>query len=131
MSSVTGAGLETLLGWLGHLRADMPDGEMVLAVLGLAVISAVTRSAFFLSSTPLVLPGWVERGLRYAPLAALGAVVIPEVLMVKGQMPPSWADARYVAAPVAMLWAWWRKDMLTTIGVGMAVYLGLKLSLGW
>jgi branched-subunit amino acid transport protein len=124
-----------LSGWLDHWlsawHSDMPDGEMVLAVLGLALISALTRSAFFLSSTPLVLPGWAERGLRYAPLAALGAVVIPEVLMVHGQAPQSWADARYVAAPVAMLWAWWRKDMLTTIGVGMAVYLSLKLGLGW
>ena len=109
----------------------MPEWEMALAVMGLVVISAVTRSFFFLSEQPWQLPGWAERGLKYAPLAALGAVVFPEVLMSHGHGPQTWADARFVATPVAMAWAWWRRDMLTTIGVGMAVYLGLKLGLNW
>jgi len=105
--------------------------EMVLAVLGLALISALSRSFFFLTDKPWTLPAWAERGLRYAPLAALAAVVAPEVLLNHGQWPHSWQDARFVAAPAAMAWAWWRKDMLTTIAVGMAVYLALKLGLGW
>lgn len=109
----------------------MPEWDMVLAVLGLVLITAVTRSFFFLSERPWTLPSWVERGLKYAPLAALAAVVFPEVLMLNGQLPPTVADARYVAAPVAMLWAWWRRDMLTTIAVGMAVFLALRLGLGW
>jgi branched-subunit amino acid transport protein len=109
----------------------MAEWEMAVAVCGLAMISAVTRSFFFLSERPWQLPAWAERGLKYAPLAALGAVVFPEVLMWHGQGPQTWMDARFVATPVAVLWAWWRKDMLTTIGVGMAVYLGLKLGLHW
>lgn len=109
----------------------LSEWDMALAVLGLVLISAVTRSFFFLGEQPWVLPDWAERGLKYAPLAALAAVVFPEVLMSQGQVPQTWLDARYVAAPVAMLWAWWRRDMLTTIAVGMAVYLGLRLGLGW
>lgn len=115
----------------GTVSMGMTEWEMALGVLGLVVISALTRSAFFLSAQPWDLPAWAERGLKYAPLAALAAVVFPEVLMVQGQWPQTWADARYVAAPIAMAWAWWREDMLTTIGVGMLVYLGLKLGLGW
>ena len=57
--------------------------------------------------------------------------MFPEVLISHGHGPDTWQDARYVAAPVAMAWAWWRKDLLTTIGVGMVVYLGLKLGMGW
>jgi len=109
----------------------LPEWEMALAVLGLVLISAVTRSFFFLGERPWLLPAWAERGLKYAPLAALAAVVFPEVLMSQGQAPHTWLDARYVAAPVAMVWAWWRRDMLTTIAVGMAVYLALKLGWGW
>lgn len=105
--------------------------EMAVAVSGLVLISALTRSFFFLDDRPWVLPAWADRGLKYAPLAALAAVVFPEVLMSQGQAPQTWLDARYVAAPVAMVWAWWRRDMLTTIAVGMAVYLGLRLGLGW
>ena len=109
----------------------MAEWEMVLAVLGLTVITVVTRSLFFLSERPWRLPAWAERGMRYAPLAALAAVVLPEVLLVQGQLPQHWQDARFVAAPIAAAWAWWRRDMLTTIAVGMAVLLALKLGLGW
>jgi branched-subunit amino acid transport protein len=109
----------------------MAKWEMVLAVLGLVVITVVTRSLFFLSERPWQLPTWAERGMKYAPLAALAAVVLPEVLLAQGQWPQHWQDARFVAAPVAAVWAWWRKDMLTTIAVGMVVFLGLKLGLGW
>jgi len=48
------------------------------------------------------------------------------VLLQGGHWPTSWVDARFVAAPVAALWAWWRKGMLGTILVGMAVYLALR-----
>ena len=109
----------------------MSEWAMTVAVLGLIVLSVVTRSAFFLTERPWRLPGWAERGLKYAPLAALAAVVAPEVLLTQGHLASTWQDARFVAAPVAAAWAWWRKDMLTTIGVGMAVYLALKLGWGW
>ena len=104
---------------------------MVLAVLGLVVVTVVTRSFFFLSERPWQLPEWAERGMKYAPLAALAAVVLPEVLLTQGQWPTHWQDARFVAAPVAAAWALWRKDMLTTIAVGMAVFLALRVGLGW
>ena len=51
--------------------------------------------------------------------------------MTQGHLVAHWQDARLVAAPCAAVWAWWRRDMLTTIGVGMAVYLALKWGLGW
>lgn len=109
----------------------MAEWEMVVAVLGLVVITVLTRSFFFMSERALPLPPWAERGMKYAPLAALAAVVLPEVLLTQGHWPHVWQDARFVAAPLAAVWAWWRRDMLTTIAVGMAVFLGLKLGAGW
>lgn len=109
----------------------MNPWDMALAVLGLVLISAVTRSVFFLSDQPWTLPVWVERGLRYAPLAALAAVVWPEILTVQGHWPDTWKDARFVATPVAMAWAWWRRDMLTTILLGMAVLTLFRVGFGW
>lgn len=109
----------------------MAEGLMYLAVLGLIALTAVTRAFFFLSERPLSLPDAVVRGLKYAPLAALAAIIVPELWFVQGHAPVSWQDARWVAAPVAAAWAWWRKDMLSTIVVGMAIYLALKLGVGW
>lgn len=104
---------------------------MYVAVLGLVVLTAVTRAFFFLGERPMSLPDPVVRGLKYAPLAALAAIIVPDLWFVQGHAPTAWQDARWVAAPVAAAWAWWRKDMLSTIVVGMAVYLALKLGVGW
>ena len=112
-------------------ETSMGTAEMVIAVVGLVAISAFCRSFFFLSEQPWRLPAWLERGLRYAPLAALSAVVFPEVLLVQGHWPHDWRDARFFATAVAVAWAWWQKGMLGTILSGMAVLLVLKLGLGW
>jgi branched-subunit amino acid transport protein len=109
----------------------MAEWLMYLAVFGLVVLTAVTRAFFFLSEQPWVLPEGVVRGLKYAPLAALAAIIVPDLWFVQGQAPVDWQDARWVAAPVAAAWAWWRKDMLSTIVVGMAIFLALKLGMGW
>ena len=109
----------------------MTEWLMYVAVLGLVVLTAVTRAFFFLSEQPWVLPEGVVRGLKYAPLAALAAIIVPDLWFVQGHAPVDWQDARWVAAPVAAAWAWWRKDMLSTILVGMAIYLALKLGMGW
>jgi branched chain amino acid efflux pump len=109
----------------------MAEWLMYLAVLGLVVLTAVTRAFFFLSERPLTLPEAVVRGLKYAPLAALAAIIVPDLWFVQGQAPVGWQDARWVAAPIAAAWAWWRKDMLSTIVVGMAIFLALKLGVGW
>ena len=109
----------------------MSEPMMYLAVLGLVVLTAVTRAFFFLSDKPWVLPDLVVRGLKYAPLAALAAIIVPDLWLVQGQAPSAWQDARWVAAPIAAGWAWWRKDMLSTIVVGMAIFLALKLGGGW
>ena len=45
----------------------------------------------------LPLPNWLKRGLKYAPLAALAAVIAPEIVMSDGQLIDSLADARLPA----------------------------------
>ncbi len=104
---------------------------MALAVLGLLVLSAVTRSFFFLTREPIRLPPWALQGLKYAPLAALTAIIAPEIALPLSGSGTGWLDPKWAAAPVAAAWAWWRKDMLSTIVVGMVVYLALKLGVGW
>ena len=58
--------------------------EPVLATLGLAVITVVTRAFFMIPERELPLPDWLKRGLKYAPLAALTAVIAPEIFMAQG-----------------------------------------------
>ena len=105
--------------------------EGVIAVLGLAAITLVTRGFFLLPERELPMPAWLQQGLRYAPLAALVAVVAPEIVLTQGHLIDTWRDARLPAVAVATAYFFWRRDILGTIVSGTAVLLALKLGLGW
>jgi branched-subunit amino acid transport protein len=105
--------------------------EAFITIVGLALITVVTRSFFLLSDKELVLPGWVQRGLRYAPLAALAAVLVPEIVMTQGHLIDTWKDARLFAVAASTAYFFWRRGILGTILTGMAVLVPLKLLLGW
>jgi len=105
--------------------------EGVIAILGLALITLLTRSFFLWPQRDLPLPGWLQQGLRYAPLAALVAVVAPEVVMTQGRLIDTWMDARLPAVLAATAYFYWRRGILGTIVVGTAVLLTFRLGLGW
>lgn len=109
----------------------MGTGEAVIAIVGLTVLTVLTRAFFFLSDREIPIPDWLRQGLRYAPLAAMAAVVVPEVVLLQGQLIDTWQDARLFAAAAGAAYFWWRRDILGTILSGMAVLLPLKLWLGW
>lgn len=107
------------------------DFWTVAVIAGLALVTVLTRSFFFISSQSWQLPHWAQRGLQYAPIAALSAVVVPEIITVQGVLITTWQDARLFAAVVGAAAYFWRRDVLLTIVTGMAVYLPLHLGLGW
>ncbi|WP_418318372.1 AzlD domain-containing protein [Piscinibacter sakaiensis] len=109
----------------------MSSTETFIAIIGLALITLATRAFFLFSERELVLPDWINRGLRYAPLAALTAVLTPEIVMSQGQLIDTWQDARLFAVAAASAYFFWRRGILGTIVTGMAVLLPLKLLLGW
>ncbi len=103
----------------------------VVTIMGMALMTILTRCFFFISSQPWALPAWIQRGLYYAPIAALAAVVVPEIVMNQGHLVTTWKDARLFAAAFGAIWFYWRKGVLGTILAGMAVYLPLHIGLGW
>ena len=107
------------------------DGWTVLTIFGLAIVTVITRSFFFLSSKPWTLPDWAQRGLHYAPIAALAAVIAPEIVMTQGVLISTWQDARVFAALAGGAWFYWRGGVLGTILAGMAVYLPLHIGWNW
>lgn len=107
------------------------DFWTLLTILALGAITVVTRCFFFISNRPWTMPRWAQRGLQYAPIAALSAVVVPEVVMTQGQFIHTWQDARLFAALAGGLWFYWRQGVLGTIVAGMVVYLPLRIALGW
>ena len=109
----------------------MSFGEGAVAIVGLALLTLLTRGFFFLLPRELPMPAWLMQGLRYAPLAAMAAIVVPEILTDQGRLLTTLADARPWAALAGAAWYFWRRTILGTILSGTAVYLALRLGLGW
>ena len=105
--------------------------EGSIAIVGLALLTLLTRAFFLLPERELPLPVWLQQGLRYAPLAALIAVIAPEEVMTQGHLISTWRDARLFAVLAASAYYFWRRDILGTIVSGTAVLLALRLGLGW
>jgi len=107
------------------------DVWTLVIIVGLTGVTILTRSFFFFSSEEWSLPDWAQRGLQYAPIAAMAAVVLPEILMQQGQFLHTWMDARWMGAAVGAAVYFWRRNVLLTIVAGMLALMPLHLWLGW
>jgi branched-subunit amino acid transport protein len=107
------------------------DFWTLLIIVGLALVTVITRSFFFISRRDFQLPHWAQRGLQYAPIAALSAVILPEIVMTQGQLITTLQDARIYGVIAGAACFYWRHNTLACIVGGMVVYLPLRLALGW
>ena len=116
---------------MASVGAAIHDGQATVAILGLALVTVLTRGFFLLADRELPLPGWLRLGMRYAPLAALAAVIAPEVVLSGGHLIATWRDARLFAVLAATAYYLARRGILGTIVTGTLVMVALRTGLGW
>ena len=111
------------------------DGWTLLTIVAMVAITVITRGFFFMSDKDWTLPHWAQRGLQYAPIAALAAVIAPDLVLTDGVIAHLLTDARTWGGLAAALFYFWRRHwsfaLVGAIAVGMAVYLPLRLLLNW
>lgn len=105
------------------------DDSLWLTFLLIGLATTLPRASFILLGARVALPPYIQQALRYAPAAALAAIVVPDVVLVTGQLQPFNPKLAAAAAAVAVALAW-RNPWLPFIA-GMGVLLGLKFGLGW
>ena len=109
------------------MDVNFGDPMGYVAIVGLALITVVTRGFLFLSRQEWPMPGWLHEGLRYAPMAALVAVAVPETVGTQGVWLNSWHDPKLWGGLAALAMARWRAGVLGPMVVGMAVYAALRV----
>ena len=109
----------------------MDPFETLLTIVGMAAVTLLCRSFFLLPQQELPMPRWLREGLRYAPVAALAAVVAPEIVMTQGHVIHTLRDARIFGAVAGLAVYLWRQDLLATILCGTGVMLVLRFGVGW
>ena len=97
---------------------------IVMIVVGL--LTFLIRLSFILLLERWEPPQVVRSALRYVPVAALTAIIVPELLVVNESLDFSLGNARLIAGVIAALVAWRSKNALWTIAAGMAVFLILN-----
>lgn len=101
--------------------------QIWLAIIGMGLITALTRALFLIGGERMILPERLQRALRYAPAAALAAVVIPDVLQTPDGLSVALSNHALYASLAGLAWYLWRRSMLGTIIVGMLVFTLLRL----
>lgn len=97
-----------------------------LTLIAIGVITFAYRFSFIFFLERIRLPLWVDRPLRFVPVAALTAIIVPELLVPSGQLDLSWQNERLLAGALAALVAWRTHNVLLTIGLGMLCLYSLQ-----
>lgn len=90
------------------------------AIVLLASTSLICRTGYVLFGHLLPLPDRLQRALRYAPLAALTGIIVPELLPWHPELGPQ-VDLRLFAAVIATALFCWTRNSFVLIVSGMAV----------
>jgi branched-subunit amino acid transport protein len=107
----------------------MSDIDIWLVIGLLTVATILTRSSFFLLGHAVKLPPKVQHALRYAPAAALAAIVAPDLAMSDGMLHLSWTNPKLIAGFGAAAFFLATRHLLGTIIAGMALYTLLRITL--
>ncbi len=100
---------------------------LAFVLMGLTTVG--TRGSFILLGEKGRLPPALQRALRYAPAAALSALVLPDLLLDGATLSPF--NPKFGAGVVVVLVALrWRNPWLPFL-LGMGVLLMMRKGLGW
>ena len=98
-------------------------------IIGMIVVTFISRSFFILLGNRIKISEWALETIRYAPLAALIAILAPEIFLPLGassiaefnlRLPNIWGG---IAAMIAFYFS---KRMIPTLVIGMAVYTAAR-----
>ena len=100
----------------------------VMILGGLATFTI--RAFFILLVGQREIPPLLRRALYFIPPAVLTAIILPELLLPRGQLDLSLTNPNLLAGTVAVLVAWRTRSVLLTIVVGMAVFWVARMLIG-
>jgi branched-subunit amino acid transport protein len=107
----------------------MSNTDVWITIFLLLAATLITRTSFFLLGHRVRLPERVQHALRYAPAAALAAIVAPDLFLSNGQLAVTWMNPKLMAGLGATLFFLATRHLLGTIIAGMAFFTLLRVIL--
>lgn len=105
----------------------MSDLYLIQIVVGMFAVTFGIRFVLYARAHKVTMPDWVERALKYVPVAVLSAIIAPMILMPQKQMDISLSNPWLIGAVVAFAVGLWRQHQLLTIVAGVVSFFAAKL----
>lgn len=106
--------------------------QEVLLVLGMAIVTFAARYPVLALVSKVNLPPSLLSALKFIPPAVLTAIIVPTLLLPRGDTVDfSLSNDYLIAGLLTTLVAWRTKNLLLTLGIGMAALWGWRLLLAW
>ena len=99
-----------------------------LLIFLMALVTFVPRYLPFALAGRLKISGTMERALGFVPIAVLTAIVAQTALVRDGSIDLSLGNHHAIATLAAFVVAVWTRHLFATIGVGLAVFLVMRLA---
>jgi len=99
-----------------------------LLIFLMALVTFVPRYLPFALAGRLKIPDTMEQALGFVPIAVLTAIVAQTALVRDGSIDLSLGNHHAIATLAAFLVAVWTRHLFATIGVGLAVFLVLRIA---
>ena len=100
------------------------DFWLWLTLLCIAAATHLPRASFIVLGSRVALPPALQRALRYAPAAALAAIIAPDVLLVQGEL--TLLNPKIVATAVVIACVAISRNPWLPFIAGMLTLLGLR-----
>lgn len=98
-----------------------------IIMLSVGLLTFATRLSFIALLDRINLPRYLQRALRFVPIAVLSAIIAPELVYSNNVLALSPTNPRLLAGLAATLVALKTRNVLWTISVGMAIFWLLRL----
>lgn len=101
--------------------------EVLYIIIGMALVTYFTRFGALALFRFTGVPIWLNRWLKYVPVAILTSLIIPSLLLPKGYLDISFQNHYLIAGIVAAFVAYKSRNIIATLGLGMSIMFVLKL----
>jgi len=99
--------------------------ELILACLAMTAVTYLCRALFTTSVSRVRISPWWEHYLTFIPFAVLTALVTPYLLLPGSAVKLSFVNPYSLAGVVTFIISYRSKNLIVSVGIGMALFLVL------
>lgn len=100
--------------------------EIAFIIAGMTLVTFATRFSSVALFRKTGMPAWMERWLRHIPTAILTSLILPALVLPKGQLDLSMNNHYLIAGFVAAFVAYKTRNIVATLVLGMGIMVALR-----